>query len=219
MIKKIFALLAIPALLGLFMSGCVKEDFDTTPALENVATWKKTATIAQVIALYKTEAGIVSKLAAGALGDSIIIEGTVISCDSASNFYETITISDETGGIDVKINDSELYLSQGLKPGQKVLVYANNLLIDNYNNIYQLGLATTDEGKLDLTGINSSDFSNYIQRTGLRGKAEPNGPVTIPDILAGKVPIQTLIRIDSVQFWNNYTTFAIPGEDTKQITY
>jgi hypothetical protein len=38
--------------------------------------------------------------------------------DSAGNFYETVFIADETGGIDLKINSSDLYATYGLKPGK-----------------------------------------------------------------------------------------------------
>jgi hypothetical protein len=65
MIKRILTLFSAVVLLGLFFipSGCVKEDFDTTPPLENIATWKKTVTISQLTALYASNAGIVKKLA------------------------------------------------------------------------------------------------------------------------------------------------------------
>lgn len=196
-------------------SGCVKEDFDTTPPYEDVATWTKTATIAQVKALYKTTAGVVSKLAAGSLGDSIVIEGVVISCDSASNFYETVTIMDSTGGIDLKINASELYLAYGLKPGKKVLVYANNMALDNYNGTYQLGLASTDAGSFDLTGFNAGDFNKFIQRSGKRQTVEPK-TVKISDINTGKISMQTLVKLDSVQFWNSKATYCLSGVTTNR---
>lgn len=214
--KRVLTLIAFVALLGLFLvpSGCVKEDFDTTPALEDVATWTKTATIAQVKALYGTGgAGIVSKLAAGTLGDSIIIEGYVISCDSASNFYETVTIMDETGGIDLKINGSELYLTYGLKPGKKVLVLANDMALDNYNGTYQLGLATTDAGTFDLTGINTSDFSKYFQRSGNRVQLEPT-ELKINEVTSSNV--QTLVKLTGVQFWNEHAIFSLPGVNTNR---
>jgi hypothetical protein len=204
-------------------SGCVKEDFDTTPPFTNIATWTKTATIAQVKALYKadqTEPGIVSALAAGSLGDSIIIEGTVISNDSASNFYETVTILDETGGIDIKINASELYLSCGLKPGQKVLVKVNDLALDKYHESYQLGFASTDydfdinKAIIDVTGVNVSDFSKYIQRSGNRIAPEPT-TLKISEITTSNT--QTLVKIEGLQFRNAGEKFCEPGETTNRV--
>lgn len=219
--KRILTLSAIVAFFGLFLvpSGCVKEDFDTTPPLENIPTWTKTASIAQVKALYNatTGAGIVSRLAANTLGDSIIIEGTVISCDSASNFYETVTIAEmtetDTVGIDLKINASELYLTYGLKPGQKILVLVNDLILDNYNGVYQLGMASTDAGVLDLVGINSGDVDKYIQRSGSRTAVKSNKR-KINQLTTGDV--QTLITLDSVQFWNQHTTYSIPEVNTNR---
>ncbi|HPS04299.1 MAG TPA: hypothetical protein PLE97_03030, partial [Tenuifilaceae bacterium] len=110
MIKKILAILVPIAMVGLIalQNGCVKEDFDTVPPLRKAISWKGTATIADVKGFFNgpnnpsRTAGLIKKLvpasyweqlAANGVGDSsIIIEGLVISCDSAANFYETVTI-------------------------------------------------------------------------------------------------------------------------------
>lgn len=225
MIKRILTLFSAVILLGLFFipSGCVKEDFDTTPPLENIATWKKTVTISQLTALYASKAGIVKNLAnddfwnailAQDVADSsIVIEGYVISSDSAANFYESVTIMDETGGIELKINDAELYLVYGLKPGQKVLIRVNDLALDNYNNVYQLGLAITDiysgQNVIKVSKIASINVSKYIQLSGRKEKLEPI-KVKINEITDALV--SKLITIDSVQFRNPFLTYCIPGE-------
>lgn len=220
MIKRILTLFSAVVLLGLFFipSGCVKEDFDTTPPLENIATWNKTVTIAQLKTLYIDKAGIVSKLANdeswnAILAQGAVIEGYVISSDSAKNFYETVTIMDETGGIELKINDSELYLVYGLKPGQKVLVRVNDLALDNYNGAFQLGLAVTDNNVIKVSKIAPNNVSKYIQLSGRKEKLEPI-KVKINEITDALV--LKLITIDSVQFWNNFTTYSVPGENTNR---
>jgi hypothetical protein len=44
---------------------------------------------------------------------------------------------DSTGGIDFKINASDLYLTYGFKPGKRVLLKLNDLAIDNYHGVYR----------------------------------------------------------------------------------
>ncbi|HSA05425.1 MAG TPA: DUF5689 domain-containing protein, partial [Tenuifilaceae bacterium] len=225
MIKRILTLFSVVALLGVFFipSGCVKEDFDTTPPLENVATWNKTITIAQLKTLYIDKAGIVSKLANdeswnAILAQGAVIEGYVISSDSAKNFYETVTIMDETGGVELKINDSELYLAYGLKPGQKVMVRTNDLALDNYNGVYQLGFATTDiDEHLNIISVDKiapNNLNKFLQLSGSRQSLEPL-KIKLSEITDEH--ISKLVTIDSVQFWNPYATYAVDGETTNRI--
>jgi len=87
--------------------------------------------------------------------------------------YETVSIADETGGIDLKINTSDLYATYGLKPGKRVLVKVDELAIDNYNGMYQIGLATTDGGVLDVTGIDPSAVAKTLQVTGEKSAYSP----------------------------------------------
>ncbi|HPD96354.1 MAG TPA: DUF5689 domain-containing protein, partial [Tenuifilaceae bacterium] len=106
--RRIFVPLALISLLGLLIiqQSCVKEDFDKVPALHKQVSWAKTTTIAELKTIYKGTAGIIDSLADdtfwqtlatnGVTDSSLIIEGVVLSSDSAANFYETVTIMDET---------------------------------------------------------------------------------------------------------------------------
>lgn len=232
MTKKILTLIASIALLGLLMvpSGCVKEDFDSVPPMEDTSSWVKTVSIAQVKDLFNSAnnparvAGLVKKLATNSFWDailaqgvadsSIIFEGYVVSCDSAGNFYETVTIMDETGGIDLKVNASELYITYGLKPGKKVLVKVNNMALDNYRGTYQVGLGYTDAGTLKVTGVDLSNLPKYVQRSGRRVNLSP---ITLKINEINTSHVQKLIKIDSVQFWNPAATYSLPGVNTNRI--
>lgn len=225
------AIVPIAILVGLIIpSGCVKEDFDKIPVLEDNATWTKTATIAQVKELFNSTnnparvAGMVKKLATNNFwnsiltqtgGDSsIVFEGFVISCDSASNFYETVTIMDETGGIDLKVNADELYLTYGLKPGKKVLVRVNDMALDNYHGSYQVGLGYTDAGAVKVTGLDLGLLPRFVQRSGKRTSIEP---INLKVNEVNQTHVQKLVKIDSVQFWNAYAKYSIPGVNTNRI--
>jgi len=224
--RKYFIVLAILALTGLVIvnNSCVKEDFDTPPIYSKVATWEKSISIAQLKALYSSSATLIKDAAPEEYWkeiydktDTIVgifIDAYVLSSDSAGNFYETVSIADETGGIDLKINTSDLYATYGLKPGKRVLVKVDELAIDNYNGMYQIGLASTDGGVLDVTGIDPSAVAKTLQVTGEKISIQPE-TITIPTLSPDKV--QKLVRIDGVQFWNAAATYSIPGINTNRI--
>jgi hypothetical protein len=225
--RKYFIVLAILALAGLVLvtGSCVKEDFDTPPLYSKVATWKKSITIAQLKTLYNTAPALIKDVAPTEYWDTIIVQpkvtiigifvdAYVLSSDSAGNFYETVTIADETGGIDLKINTSNLYATYGLKPGKRVLVRVDNLAIDNYNGMYQIGLGYTDGGVLKVTGIDPSAISKTIQVPGDKISIQPE-TITIPTLSTDKV--QKLVKLEGVQFWNPAATYSMPGVNTNRI--
>jgi hypothetical protein len=225
--RKYFIVLAILALTGLVLinSSCVKEDFDTPPVYSKVATWEKSITIAQLKSLYNTTPALIKDVAPTEFWDTIIVQpkdtiigifvdAYVLSSDSAGNFYETVTIADETGGIDLKINTSDIYATYGLKPGKRVLVRVDNLAIDNYNGMYQIGLGYTDGGVLKVTGIDPSAVAKTIQVTGEKIGLNPE-TITIPTLSTDKV--QKLVKLEGVQFWNPAATYSIPGVNTNRI--
>lgn len=80
--------------------------------------------------------------------DEIVIAGKVSTSDQAGNFYRSLYIQDETGGIEIKMGKTGLY--NEYKPGQTVYVACKGLWLgmygyktpDNYgggNGMVQLG--------------------------------------------------------------------------------
>ena len=69
--------------------------------------------------------------------DHIVIAGIVVSNDSAGNYFKTLTIQDATGGIEIKINQTNLYREYPI--GQKILVKCKGLIIGDYGGMEQLG--------------------------------------------------------------------------------
>lgn len=233
MIKKLFPRLALVVLFGYIVlgNGCVHEDFDVAPNLVDSSLWVRNTTIAQLKSLYGNKTDFVKKLATPAFwqnvvsnGDSsIVIEGYVTSNDSAGNFYEVVTIQDATGGIDVKINAEELYRQFRLKPGQRVLMKVNNLVLGTYHGAYQLGIPVADyirasNGELQLginvTGIELSKLSGYMERSGTRRRLTPN-EYTIGQLTPAHA--QTLVRVNNVQFNNPHIGYSIAGVNTNRI--
>ncbi|MBQ9476667.1 MAG: hypothetical protein IJU63_02640 [Bacteroidales bacterium] len=92
------------------------------PAPEPVVTMTPTHTIAQLCKMYDG--------APLRITQSLIISGVVVSDDQPGNFYKTLYIQDETGGIEVKIGRNSLY--NLYRPGQTLFVQCNELCLGMY---------------------------------------------------------------------------------------
>ena len=64
------------------------------------------------------------------VNDEVIIAGKVSSSDEQGNFYKSIYIQDETGGIELKLGKSSLY--SDYKPGQTVYVNLLGMKVGMY---------------------------------------------------------------------------------------
>jgi len=230
--KKIIISFVIPfVLLGyiLFQTGCVKEEFDTIPIIKDTSNLVASLTIAELKAITDTNnvkkayslitptllQTIKDRNTANGVQDieSLVIEGYVTTSDSAANFYEAITIQDETAGIDIKINSSDLYSLYRLKPGQKVMVKLNDLYLGYYRGTYQIGIAIVELGLNKIAGIPSTQVYNYIERTGWRKKVTPE-TITIGDITLNHY--QKLVRFDNIQFKVPAHKFSDLGENSSR---
>jgi hypothetical protein len=72
------------------------------------------------------------------------IRGVVVSSDEGGNFYKSMVIQDETGGVALQLDMSGLYTRYPL--GQKIVLVCNgtlpetpSLMIGNYHNLPQIG--------------------------------------------------------------------------------
>ena len=75
------------------------------------------------------------------MGDTVI-RGIVVADDESGNIYKSIYIQDETGGVNLAIDQVNMY---NIMPvGQEVYVEMKGLFIGDYNNGYQVGDTVTD---------------------------------------------------------------------------
>lgn len=239
--KKIFLGLLPLTLIGLmiFQGGCVKENFDTVPSIKDSSNLVSSVNIGEIKALVTAASGSttinsIKSVITPALWQSIydrnktngvldttsvVFSGYVITSDSTGNFYEVVTIQDQTGGggIDIKINDSDIYTLYRLKPGQKVMVKLNDLYLGTYNGIHQIGSAIVEEGSLKIVGIPPALVNKYIERTGWRKKLIPD-TVTIEQINSDVTGayIQKFVCVKDVQFKDPFNNFAISGVNTSR---
>ena len=71
------------------------------------------------------------------MGSNIIICGRVVTSDQWGNNYKYINIEDETGGIQIKIDNKALY--NKYRVGQRVYVKCDGLILGDYRKLPQLG--------------------------------------------------------------------------------
>lgn len=230
--KKIITILTPLALVGymMFQGGCIKENFDTIPLIKDSSTLVTTASIAEIKAITNTTLvkkvkdlatttplwqTIQNRNTASGVADitSIVIEGFVTTSDSTGNFYEVFTIQDATGGIDFKVNTSDLYTTYRLKPGQKVKIKLNDLYLGYYKGIYQFGGAIVELGIMKLVGLPPAELNRFVERTGFRKKLIPD-TVTLAQL--NNSYIQKLVCIKDVQFKDPFNAFSIPGVNTNR---
>lgn len=151
--------LTLFALLSLFLFSCDKE-VAIAPYLtyDGKANW----TIREML-----------DYGYGQLPDSTI-KGIVVSCDEQGNFYKTLVIQDETGGIQIKVANTSLFTRYPI--GQQVFVKCKDLRLGQYGGLPQIG-TLNPEDTTRLADIPSKFEFNHIHRDGLV-KNEP-APFTI----------------------------------------
>lgn len=77
------------------------------------------------------------------IADNVYVRGIVTGDDESGNIYKSIYIQDETGGLNLAIDQVNLY--NFMPKGQEVYIRLQGMFIGDYNNMYQLGDTVTDD--------------------------------------------------------------------------
>lgn len=135
-------------ILGLLMlalvfaiSGCVKDKFDAPDG---------GGCVDEHLVANITIADLKSRYTSGNLKieDTLIIEGVVISSDQEGNFYKELVIQDETGGILLIVDQTNMYTDFPI--GRKVYVKMLNMYLSNYGGVVQIGSSiNADDNSLE----------------------------------------------------------------------
>lgn len=174
-----------------FYAGCVDGDFDEPPLLIPKVDFQANATISALKGSY-TSLRLIT-------GDTII-SGVVVANDESGNLYKKIIIQDETAGIELALDKTNLY--NEFKLGQRVYVKCKGLYIGDYNNLIQLGyLFNNNIGRLPDILI-----PNHIFRDSLPG-AVPEPQVT-PLTGLNFTLISKLVKFENVRFTEPGTMWA-----------
>ena len=193
--KSILKVLTLVLFTSVFVASCVDNEFD-----EPEFPFKDPD-----IATNTTIKALKSKHVLGSfttLEEELTFKAVVIANDSTGNFYKKIVVQDSTGGIEILIDGRDLFSK--FPVGRRVFVKAKGLVIGDYNNLIQLGIAVS-EGSL--AAIPYKTMDDYITGGSLKNFVEPK-VVKIGQI--DEDDISTLIRFYDVQFSNTAlgSTFA-----------
>ena len=144
-------------------------------------------------------------------GDTYIT-GLVTSTDQYGNFYKTLFIEDDTGGICVRI-DLEDYHRTYFR-GMRLRIACNALVLSSYGGMLQLGAFSWDAATPDLGAIPRERLAAVI--TVCEGEDEAVEPplLAIPDLTSAH--IGQFVAFDGVQFGDNAAehTWSEPTADT-----
>lgn len=176
----------------LFISSCVKTDFDQPPIIDTDPHLNANFSIKDLKALH----------AAGSfetVQEDKIIKAIVVADDRSGNYYRTIVVQDSTGGMEVKINGTGLFADYPV--GRRVYIKTKGLTLSDYANNFQVGQGTYigSNGPTDIriSGILPELASTIIIKGSLRQPVVPKikkiSELTSEDF-------NTLIQLDSVEF-------------------
>lgn len=182
--------LSLLLMMALFATSCVDLDFDEPPTGGEPVDITPNATLNDLKAVFVP--GTIK-----VIEEDHIIKATVIADDASGNFYKTLVIQDETGGIELKINGIGLFNQFPI--GREIFIYAKGLSIGDYNGLPQLGGGTYLDGAgLErIAGIEETLIPSYIT-AGKRDQFITPATKSINSLTTND--LSTLIRLENVQF-------------------
>jgi hypothetical protein len=164
--------------------GSCKKQFDEPPVSEYPSITPN-ATIAEVKALHTIGN------TADSITDSLVIEGIVVSSDEKGNFYKQLIIQDDSAGIEIRIEMSNLYNDYPV--GRKVWVKCQGLYVGDYQGNHQLTINANGDR------IPEGLLSNYIV-AGPKDQLVQPKVVTIDQIKNTTIYRNMLVELSQVQF-------------------
>ncbi|MCH2082838.1 MAG: DUF5689 domain-containing protein [Saprospiraceae bacterium] len=184
---KNFNLFLAIALLATTFTACVDLEFDE-PSLDGLADIAANTTIAELKALHTigNDAVLVE--------DDLIIRGVVIADDLSGNFFKNLTIEDETGGIQIRLN--LVGLSDVYPQGSEVFVRCQGLFVGDFAELPQIS------GTVEGDAIEEVLVEDFVI-PGKTGQEVTPEVITIdqlddPTFLSSK--LNTLVQLNDVEF-------------------
>lgn len=177
--------------MALVFTGCEKT-FDEPPYPQDPDI-TPTHTIKQLQQMY-TNAPVT-------INEDVILSGIVVGSDSTGNLFKKIVVQDETAGIDIEIDQSNLFNTYPV--GKRVFIYAKGLTLATYGGMLELGLGVNDQNQP--VRIPGSVISQYIATGTSRNVVMPI-EVTIDQLNENYQNM--LVKVLGVEFSNLNDTYA-----------
>ena len=179
-----------------YLTSCVKGDFDEPPIYIPTVDFEANKTIAEIKTWYEEQQQQTNDLVL--IEEDFIISGIVVANDESGNLYKKIVIQDETAGIELSLDQTNLY--NIYKVGQKLFVKCKGMYIGDYNQLIQLGYDF--EGSIGR--MPEVFIENHLFRDSLPGAAPE--PEVIPLSGLNKFQLGKLVKFENISFTN-------PGEE------
>jgi hypothetical protein len=183
---------ALTLILLFAFSSCIKNDFDAPPADGEDPDIQANITIAALKQLYTSGSNMPVKI-----DTDYVIKGIVISSDKDGNFYKSLVIQDSTAGINIRIDQTNLYTEY--PPGRRIFVKCKGLWLGEYYGLIQLGgsLDDSDPQNPGVGYIYSSVINKYILKGKYNIEVQPH-ILTIPQLNSSYQNM--LIQLNNVEF-------------------
>jgi hypothetical protein len=188
-IIKLFSLSSriIIALLIFSQVACVDLEFDTPSTGGFDPNLSVNSTIAELKAMHTF--GQYEEIT-----DDVIISGIVNSNDEAGNFFKQLIIQDSSGGIEIRLEMTDIH--NIYPPGRKVYVKAKGLWLNDYNGLIQLSAGKNPIEDQSIR-IPESIVRKFIVPATLGHTVTPK-TLTIDQLKI--TDVSTLVKLENVQF-------------------
>lgn len=193
-IQNITTLVLLTTLL--FLQACVKDKFDNPPlgCIDESNQIEELVVNGEIVKYtinqLKTDTSIINN--SGLIDTAIYIEGIVVADDKSGNYFKTITIQDETGGVAINIDKTNFYVEYPI--GRRIFVKLNGLFLENDNGNYGLWLQSLEGATIRIP-------NNLVPSYFVKGECNvPVEPTTININNLNNFNINTLVRIEGVEF-------------------
>lgn len=167
--------------------SCDYNRFDPVSAKDVEDLPAATHTIAELKSLYRYGSGGTN------IAEDIVVHGVVATSDRKGNFYRTLSIQDETGGIELKMGMANLSLLY--RQGTEVAVLCQNLTLGQYGEMVNLGFPSNQE---NYETAYVPDL--MVPKVMIAGRYVGIEPVDLTIVEISKSRANTLIRLSDVQF-------------------
>ena len=193
------------------LSSCIKDKFTVQSPGANINPTgvQATMTIQQFKQRYYVP--VLGATLPVLMSDSQVISGVINADDRSGNFYKTLCLQDSTGGIQIKINATNLYYTYPI--GRRIWIKTKGLYIFDYGGTAQIGGYIDLAGSHPAVGAIASENAPYSIITGEWGIPVVPKKVTIAELsnVGAYVDLQSILyEIDSVEYGQ---------QDTAGMTY
>jgi len=199
--KNRILILSLILLMIFNLTSCVRHTFTPPPDDCVDASLTANLTIKELKNLYDGSELIVE------ITEDYIVEAIVISSDKRGNYYKTLIVQDETGGISIGMDRTYLY--NDFPEGQKIYIKCKGLHLGESGGVVSLGSTWDDEGVTQFGRIQGDVIIDaHIIKSCVNEPIEPTILQTLDQV--DEKYVNTLVKVERVQFAENMldTTFA-----------